>query len=78
MLCSRELPGISLLPNLTFLMPAAILTSSQAKQGKEIVKVVVVDPCHIYGGPEVFECLSCNLVFFPHYASCFPEVGARN
>lgn len=33
----RELPVIILLPNLTFLMPAAISTFFQVKQGKEIV-----------------------------------------
>lgn len=35
--------------------------SSQAKQGKESVKVVVGDPRRICGGPAAFESLSCSV-----------------
>lgn len=56
-----ELPANTLLPNLTSLMPGAISMSSQAKQGKESVKVVVGDPRRICGGPAAFESLSCSV-----------------
>lgn len=70
-----ELPGIILLPNFTFPKPAAISTSSQAKQGKEMVKeVVAVDPCYIYSGPESFEILSCSLAFPPTLWVLPPQV----
>lgn len=74
-LCFTELPGIILLPNFTFLMPAAISTSSQVKQSKEMVKeVVVVGPYYIYSGPESLEILSCSWAFPPTLWVLPPQV----